>query len=337
MKLQKVPCARCKKSFDFELYAGLCPNCGLAHQAPGDAHFEKLIVEKTEAQKNQQAVVVHKTQADKKRIEQVSKKHDRDSAAAEYKRHEDLDRLLGRDHYDHHDTKEDPHIAQMKQAVETQKKDWNSQIRPEIMKEQKKANKSKSAYSSFVVIMVLVIIFSVLVICYVEPFQEYLSDHISGTDVNIVQGSVNEVIESGDYSYCVYDAYILSDPVRAYEYDGTELPEGTKLVAVGMAIEYTGEQVDDLDDRYLPYVYDGDRYTEPASYSKYSGIARQYGIDDHTVDGYNVYTYEGAHEGYVYYLVDEDADMITVCLEGRSGGYLKEIYEVTVSLQDSRE
>lgn len=43
MRIKKVPCARCKKLFDYELYSGLCPHCGCYHRAVGKAGDANLM------------------------------------------------------------------------------------------------------------------------------------------------------------------------------------------------------------------------------------------------------------------------------------------------------
>lgn len=325
MRALKVPCARCKTHFDFELYAGLCPHCGLAHQAPGDAYFEKVKAEKNDIQK-------------------TANIHEWDSAAAEYARHEVLDKLRGVDHYDHHDTKSDPHEAQMIRDVNSQKQKKASgagaaagtglSARERYAKELKAEKKPKG--NGLAVLLVLIIILLMTIIYYAEKVQVMLSDHYIGSEASIMQANVEEEIEAGDFKYTVYNAYVLSDPEIAMAYDGTELPAHTKLAAIGMWIEYTGDPVESLDDRYLPYIFDGDRYIEPASHAVYSGTAKQSGLEDYTIDGYGLYRGDGAIEGYLYFLVDENCDMVTVCMEGRKNGFLQSVYEVTLPLEDYR-
>lgn len=75
-------CVRCKKVFDFELYAGLCPHCGCFHRQPGVSLNGKQLAE------SPKTVV----------------KPEHHTIEADYERHMKMDELMGKDHYSSHKT-----------------------------------------------------------------------------------------------------------------------------------------------------------------------------------------------------------------------------------------
>lgn len=151
-------------------------------------------------------------------------------------------------------------------------------------------------------------------------------------DVEAVRASAGDMLSYGDYQYNVQDAVIMTDA----EEDG-RLPAHTKLLAVSLMMIYKGDK-DNYRDRFMPYLYDGEKYVEASESSELAEIAGEYGLEGELLYSYSVYsgTQDGL-EGCILYLVDENCGDITINLECREDTYLERVYEVTLTPYDRRD
>jgi len=235
---------------------------------------------------------------------------------AEYEKHIKWDEILGRPH-DH------------KTVIPTPR---SSQVSGEV----------RNAKKVIRIVLFLIVLFTVLTVAMAILFEEYGNDigaSLFGSpnpleNMEVTAGAIEEIHTAGDFEYTVYGAYRLVSSQEAADYFEVEIPSESKLAIVALDMAYSGDNELEYDERTMPYVYDGKDYRESADPSALAPVLEAFGVEDLMISGYDVYMQGSAASGYLAYLVDEDADMITVCCECKSGDTLGEIYEVSVPLQE---
>lgn len=315
MKLALARCVRCGKTFDFDMYSGLCPECGCFHRKPGvSAHEPGGIKDKTIVRPEAHTI------------------------EAEYERHIKWDEMLGRPH-DHKTTTEGRKTTTEGKKTTTEGKKTTTE-----------GKKVTAAGSNIPVTgevrgvgkMVGIVVAAAVIVLILASALPYVMDKIIplfGESVRptegmeIVAGSCGEEHTAGDYTYVVSDAYALVSSEEAKTRYDVDIPDDSKLVIVSMDILYSGEGDVDYGKRTMPYVNDGTAYREYIGTDQVDPVLQDFGVYDMMISGYDIYVSGERAWGFIPYLVDADADMITVCCECRSGDSLKEIYEVSLPVQ----
>lgn len=283
MKVLLTACSRCKKSFDFEFYNGLCPNCGCFHRAPGQTLNGTPFNEPP------------KTVA----------KAEWGTTEAKYETHMKLDKLRGVDHYEHKDTKPDIHerqTATRNRAYSTRNVDSSA---------------NRSSAMPFIKLVRVIVVF----VCLISLFSSLASAGVLGDFLDSVVGEFSitrsvkpfEVKEYGDTIFEVYTAYSLSNSKALKANYGIDVPENKQLVAVSLDMCYNGEQPY-YGDKAMPVVFDKNNgenvLAEALDSDIYIQVANDYEIGAVLLDKDTVYSSGRYEYGYLFYLVDQDADSI---------------------------
>ena len=332
MKVRFSLCEKCKKGYDYELYDGLCPHC---------SHFNR-----------NKGVSVS-------------------SIAGTYERHVKIDTLLGRDHYDHKDTRIDPHLDQMKRDVEkrfrneTMSRDLptsysktapaRAQTSPAkaqsapakapaaqartqsvsvhkttVHSNQAKYDRQETKKGGIFIGLLFFIGFAAFILAFVAAaLVEEIDWSVQDNSVEVVNASAGQVINDGDFTYNINSALVLCDDKGAKEKYDISLPDGSEVIAVYMSIGCDCD-IDSLEDEVIPYCYDGSSYVEPLTISYYDEIAEDFGIGNLTLNRYSLKYGDGSAEGYVFYAVDKDCDMVTISAQVFENSKPVRVYDVSL-------